>query len=97
MALSCTENGSITHCQSSCGPVYMQWMQFQNCGVVALGHDQCARHWKVIPEFSVPVCLLTSAIHLLMILSKSLHLSVLLFMLQTLWCKGTLLVHLHSA
>lgn len=75
----------------------MQWMQFQNCGDVALGHDQCAKHWKAIQEVSVPVSLPTSAIHLLMILGKSLHLSVLLFMLQTLWCKGTLLVYLHSA
>lgn len=75
----------------------MQWMQFQNCGDVALWHDQCARPWEVIQEFSVPVSLLTFAIHLLMALSKSLYLSVLLFMLQTLWCKGTILVHLHSA
>lgn len=75
----------------------MQWMQFQNCGDVALGRDQCARHWEVIQEFSVLVSLPTLAIHLLMVLGKSLYLSVLLFMLQTLWCKGTLLVHLHSA
>lgn len=75
----------------------MQWMQVQNCGDVALGRDQCAMHWKVVQEFSVHVSLPTSAIHLLMILGKSLHLSVLLFMLQTFWCKGTLLVHLHSA
>lgn len=60
----------------------MQWMQVQSCGDVALEHDQCAMHWKVIQEFSVQVSLPTSAIHLLMILGKSLHLSVLLFMLQ---------------
>lgn len=75
----------------------MQWMQFQNCGDVALGRDQCARHWEVIQEFSVPVSLPIFAIHLLTVLSKSLYLSVLLCMLQTLWCKGTLSVHLHSA
>lgn len=74
----------------------MQWIQFQNCGNVALGHDQCTRHWKRIQEFSVPASLPTSAIHLLMILGKSLHLTVLLFTLQSLWCKGTLLVHLHN-
>lgn len=96
MALICTENGSIfiarvAEVLSICSGCSSK------TGDVALGHDQCARQWEVIQEFSVPVSLRTLAIHLLMVLGKSLYLSVLLFMLQTLWCKGTLLVHLHSA
>lgn len=63
MALSCTENGSIfvarvAEVLSICSGCSSK------TGDVALGHDQCARHRKAIQEFSVPVSLPTSAVHL---------------------------------
>lgn len=65
------------HCQRSWGPFYKQ---FQNCGDVALGHDQWLRHWKVIQEFSLPVSGPTSAVYLLMLKPSASHFTSLRFL-----------------
>lgn len=84
MALICTESGSIFIAGVAEVLSICSGYGSKNCGDVALGHDQCARHWEVIQEFSVPVSLPTFVIHLYVVLGKSLYLSVLLFVLQTL-------------